>query len=51
MYGFPNKPMLNIQDESFSPPLGQVFVPNSLRRVAETYYDENFTYKYDGCVF
>lgn len=40
-YGFPHLPMKKKQD-------GEVHVPNSLRTVAESYDDKNFSYTYCG---
>lgn len=40
-YGFPNRPMYRAQ-------VGNVHVPNSLRTVAESYDNKNFSYAYNG---
>lgn len=40
-YGFPNRLMYRAQ-------IGKVHVPNSLRTIAESYDNENFSYAYNG---
>ena len=40
-YGFPNRPMYRVQ-------IGNVHVPNSLRTIAESYDNKNFSYAYNG---
>lgn len=47
-YGYPKQPRMDYKSKTVPLPKGEVFVPNSLRTVAESYDNKNFTYQYNG---